>query len=287
MNLARESGDESRELQMMIQARLSSLIAESGIPSVGLALFDLATDDQFSFNGDRVFASASMMKTPVLAEVYRQAAEGRFSLDDKVLINNEFKSIADGSTYRLSPDDDSELGLYKRLGQTSTIRELSELMIAVSSNLATNILIDLVPPQAINEFMTALGAQGIHLLRGVMDLKAFDLGLNNTVTAQSLLILFKCLAQGRVVSKAASEEMIAFHARQQHNEAMPRYLPAGTIVAHKTGWNTGIYHDGGIVKTSGRSFCLVALTQGAQSKEHAEEFVARVTRTTYDALLAS
>ena len=117
---------------------LERLIAESGAESVALAFYDLETREQFLIKPDESFHAASTMKVPVMMEVFRQARARKFSLNERIPIKNDFVSIVDGSHYSLSPDNDSEVGLYKKIGQTETIRGLLELMINVSSNLATN-----------------------------------------------------------------------------------------------------------------------------------------------------
>lgn len=113
--------------------------------------------------------AASTMKTPVMIEVVRQSVQGRFSLDDSLEVRNEFKSIVDGSPYTLDLGDDSDDSMYKRIGGRASIRELIHEMITVSSNLATNILIQLVGAGNVTATMRTLGALDIEVLRGVED----------------------------------------------------------------------------------------------------------------------
>src|SRR5687767_9028161 len=124
-----------RSLKNDIEKQLS---AQKGVYAV--AFKNLSTGEALMSNEQVSFHAASTMKTPVLIEVYRQAAEKKFSLSDSLVIKNEFKSIADGSIYSLDPTDDSEKELYKQAGKKKTISELVYDMIIVSSNLATNII---------------------------------------------------------------------------------------------------------------------------------------------------
>ncbi|HPI39027.1 MAG TPA: serine hydrolase, partial [Ignavibacteriaceae bacterium] len=135
-------------------------------------------------NGDESFHAASTMKTPVMFEVFKQASEGKFNLDDSILVKNEFTSILDGSKFQLELSRDSGEKLYESLNKHRTIKELVFDMITVSSNLATNILIDLVQPGNVMKTLHANNIYGVKVLRGVEDMKAFNAGMNNTVTAK-------------------------------------------------------------------------------------------------------
>src|SRR5262249_21761994 len=157
--------------------------------TVAVAYRDLATGAELLINPDVSFHAASTMKVPVMMEIYRQAAAGKLTLDERLPIRNDFISIADGSRFSVSAADDREASLYKRIGETETIRELMRLMIIASSNLATNILIQKVTPARVMELMREAGARNIRVLRGVEDGRAFERGLNNTTTARDLMIL--------------------------------------------------------------------------------------------------
>lgn len=138
-------------------------------------------------NAREAFHAASTMKTPVLLEVYKQAAKGKFKLTDSLIVKNEFKSIVDGSPYSLNPEDDSEFDLYHKIGQPESIYDLCYKMIILSSNLATNIIMELVDAKKVTQTMRDLGAMDIQVRRGVEDIKAFEMGLNNTTTAYDLM----------------------------------------------------------------------------------------------------
>lgn len=223
------------------------------------------------------------MKTPVMIEVYKQAAEGKFKLSDSITVKNEFKSIADGSPYSLDISDDSADGLYKKIGQKMTIYDLTYQMIIVSSNLATNILIDLVDAKKANETMRKMGAADIQVLRGVEDNKAFQLKMNNTTTAYDLMLIFEQIALKKAVNKNSSEAMTAILSDQKFNEIIPARLPKEVKVAHKTGSITGVQHDSGIVMLpDGRQYVLVLLSKNLKDKDKGVAMLADVSATVYD-----
>lgn len=228
----------------------------------GIAYKDLQTGKALLLNEKDNFHAASTMKTPVLAELFRQATAGKFSLTDSIEIKNSFRSIVDGSEYALDSADDSEFELYKNIGKKRTITSLAYEMIILSSNLATNLLVELVKPDSVMKTMKSLGANNINVLRGVEDNKAFEKGLNNTTTAYDLLLIYEQMASEKLISAEASKEMIQILLDQRFNEIIPALLPKNVKVAHKTGSITGVQHDSGIVfLPDGRKYVLVMLSR--------------------------
>ncbi len=247
-----------------------------------VAFKDLSTGETLLINEKTNFHAASTMKTPVMIEVYKQAAAGKFSLTDSVEVKNEFKSIVDGSLYSLSADDDSEQELYTRVGTKRTVADLVYDMIIVSSNLATNIVIEMVDAKNVTETMRSLGAKDINVLRGVEDQKAYNQGLSNTTTAYDLMVIFEAMAKGEVVNKQASDEMIEILLDQRFNDMIPAQLPKEVKVAHKTGSITGVHHDSGIVRLpDGRQYVLVLLSKELADFDSGTASLANVSKLIY------
>ena len=272
-------------MTMPIESRIQQLIQQSKALTVGVAAHRLSDDDEILINADQSFHAASTIKLCIMMEVFRQRRQGRFSLDDPVVIKNEFASIADGSRYSLQAEDDSEQGLYDCIGRTLQRRELVYRMITESSNLATNLLIEELRPEEINEFMRELGADGLITLRGVEDKAAYRLGMNNTATARSLAQALLKLARNEVVSTEDSREMVRILCEQKFNEMIPAGLPPGTRVAHKTGSTGDYFHDAGIVYApDGQTFVLAILTKGYPEEDEAaaHAFAASIANAIYD-----
>ncbi|MGD8699491.1 MAG: class A beta-lactamase-related serine hydrolase [Gemmatimonadales bacterium] len=266
-----------------LRSRLEMRAAEDGADVVGIYFRDLTSGDSILLDIDSRVHAASMMKVPVLIQLFRDAEAGAFALDDSIIVSNTFESIVDGSLYELSVPDDSEGTLYARLGEKESIRQLAELMITVSSNLATNILIQLVNAERVQATMHELGADSIAVLRGVEDIKAYRAGLSNTTTARDLGVIFEAIYEQRAAGPESCREMIDILSRQRFNEGIPAGLPAGTRVAHKTGSITEIRHDGGIVYTeAGDAFVLVVLTKGIEDSSVADALIADVGRLAFD-----
>jgi beta-lactamase class A len=220
------------------------------------------------------------MKVPVMIEAFRQAEAGQRSLDAPIRVGNTFKSIVDGSPYELSATEDSDGEVYKAIGKTMTLRELVTASITVSSNLATNILIEELGAENVRKTVAALGGDGMVVLRGVEDQKAFDKGLSNTTTARALMVLLDKIARGEAVSREASRGMADILRMQQFNDAIPAGLPAGVPVGHKTGNITRIHHDAAIVYAD-KPYVLVLLTRGIDDQKVSGRLMADISRVIY------
>ncbi len=266
------------------QQVLQELSKASGLFAV--AFKDLATDQTVLIDEKQSFHAASTMKTPVLIEIMKQAKDGKFSLKDSILVKNSFSSIVDGSPFVLEASDDSEPELYKQIGQKKTIEALAYDMIIASSNLATNLMIELVKAENVMATMKKIGANDIRVLRGVEDKKAFEKGLNNSTTAYDLMLIFERIANNKMVSKKACKQMVKILLDQRFNEIIPAKLPTTVKVAHKTGSITGIQHDTGIVYLpDGRKYVLVLLSKFEGDEKKAVETMATVSKIVYDYMM--
>jgi beta-lactamase class A len=260
-----------------IQKRITESHAE-----VAVAFRTLDANSELLLRADDSFHAASTMKIPVMIELFHQVKEGKLHFDDPLVIRNEFHSVADGSIYKLDPADDSETDLYKAEGQTRTLRQLCDLMITVSSNLATNLTIEKLGVENIRATVHSLDADGMRVLRGVEDNKAFDNGLNNTTTGRALLQLLTALAQGKAVDENSSRKMVEILEQQKFNEGIPSGLPPGIWVAHKTGDITKIHHDAAIVYAA-KPFVLVILVRGLEDEKVNYALMGDLARILYQA----
>jgi len=250
-----------------------------------VAFENLQNGKRILINAHDNFHAASTMKTPVMIEVFKQAAEGKFSLNDSVTIRNEFKSIVDSSTFNLDSANDSETEIYRHIGEKRTLYQLMYDMIISSSNLSTNIIIEHVGAKNVTKTMRDLGAKDILVLRGVEDGKAFEKGLNNTTTAYDLMVIFEKMANGKTVTKEASQEMIRILLDQTFNTIIPAELPKEVKVAHKTGSITGVHHDSGIIfLPDGRKYVLVILSKNLEEEKSATAAMANVSKLIYNYL---
>ncbi len=261
------------------------LLREKGVFAV--TYHNLSTGEEFAINGHEEFHAASTMKTPVMIEAFTQAHEGKFNLSDSVQIKNHFYSIVDSSIYQLSAEDDSERSLYPLIGSKKTIQDLIYDMIIVSSNLATNLIIDLLDAKEVTKTMRELGAQDIEVRRGVEDIKAFRAGLNNTTTAMDLSIIFSALAREEIVSSHDSKAMINILMEQRFDDIIPAHLPEEVKVAHKTGVISGVHHDSGIVfAPNGQTYVLVLLSKELADFDHGTAVLAGLSKKIFEYVMS-
>jgi beta-lactamase class A len=262
-------------LEQTLRTRLAQL--DSG--EVGVSVIDLKSNKELHINGNVPMHAASTMKVPVLLELYR-----RGDLDRQIQVVNSFKSIADTSHYTLDAGDDSDSSVYKLIGQSATLRHLARRMIVRSSNLSTNLLIDVLTPEAVRKTTMEVGGTGMNVLRGVEDGPAFRKGLNNKTSAYGLAKVLEAIARCKIATRDACNEMLEVLSGQEFNEMIPAGVPAGTRVAHKTGWITGIKHDGAIVFRDDKpAYVLVVLTRGI-SEDDANRVGADVSRIVWNGL---
>jgi beta-lactamase class A len=259
---------------------------EHDLEELGISFYDAQTTLQWSFNADHYFHAASTMKLAVLLGVFRQIHREELTLDAPVHVRNRFTSIVNQDTFMLDLNRDADPNVYSNLGRTMTVRELAYQMITTSSNLATNLLVDIVGIPTIQHALDELDIDGVKVLRGVEDQAAFEAGLNNEVTANGLLKLLRMVADCRAYSKSASEEMMKIMLDQQYRSGIPAGLPKAARVAHKTGNISTVHHDAGIVLFENRKpYVLVILTQFNAEKGRGTA-VADVSRDIYNTMAA-
>jgi len=270
-------------MEKLSQQISDSFALQKGVFAV--AFRDLSTGKTIFINEHEDFHAASTMKTPVMIEIYKQAARKKISLSDEIVIRNEFKSIVDGSSFSLDSADDSDKEIYKHIGEKRSMGSLVYDMIIVSSNLATNMVIELADAKKVTQTMRRFGAKDIQVRRGVEDQKAYDAGLNNTTTAFDLLLIFEKIATGKAVNKKADDDMIKILLDQRFNEIIPAKLPSTVKVAHKTGSITGVQHDSGIVfLPDGRKYVLVLLSKQLENSAAAIQAMATVSEMIYNSV---
>lgn len=270
-----------------LETRLAQRIRQVPGAEAAVWIEDLGTGATFAVAETVTYHPASTMKLPVMVALVRAAEAGALALDDRVILENRFRSIVDGSPYALIREEDSDPALYDRVGAPISFRELNHRMIVRSSNLATNALIERLGADSVTRVAAALGAEGVIVRRGVEDAKAFAAGRNNATTARGLGRLLAAIERGTAASAAGTALMRTTLLAQEFNDEIPAGLPAGTPVAHKTGWITGQTHDAAIVYPPGRTpFVLVVLTRGIPDRTTAQRLIADLAGLAWSQVVA-
>ncbi len=260
---------------------------EHALEDLGISFYDAETTIQWSYNADTYFHAASTMKLAVLLGVFRQVDRGELQLDAPVHVRNRFTSIVNQEPFMLDLGRDADPDVYGHLGKTLTVRELAYWMIIKSSNLATNLLVDVVGIPTIQQALDELEIDGVKVLRGVEDSRAFEAGLNNEVTANGLAKLLRLIADHRAYSKEACDQMLEIMLDQQYRSGIPAGLPKAARVAHKTGNISTVHHDAGIVYLDGRKPYVLVILTSFTAEQGRGTAVAEVSRDIFNTLAGS
>ena len=248
-----------------------------------VAVYDFEHHTTWSINPARWFHAASTIKVPVLLGVYDAIEQHRFDPISRVHVRNRFISVVDGRPYRVPRSSDANAEVQAAIGRMLTVHELAEHMIVTSSNLATNLLLDLVGIEAARASLARLHVSGIDLRRGVEDESAWEAGINNRVTAAGLCETLRLVEEGKAISADASKAMLDILHQQRFRSGIPAGLPEDARVAHKTGEISTVAHDAGIVYLDGRdAYVVVILTEWAPDVNARQETIARISRAVYE-----
>jgi len=279
--------DSVASAEVSLYRSLLKIKREHSLEDLGISFFDAETTVQWSYNADAWFHAASTMKLAVLLGVFHQVDRGELALDAPVHVRNRFTSIVNQEPFMLDLGRDADPDVYGHLGKTLTVKQLAYWMITKSSNLATNLLVEVVGIPTIQLALDELEIDGVKVLRGVEDQRAFEAGLNNEVTAHGLLRLLRLIAEGKAYSQKACDEMLQILLEQQYRSGIPAGLPKAARVAHKTGNISTVHHDAGIVYLEGRKpYVLVILTQ-FPAEQGRGTAVADVSRDIFNTLAGS
>ena len=266
-----QSLEAQQEHWAIVRAKTEAQLQEivKGVKGVmGLVAVDLTTGERFGLNENLVFPQASAIKIPILMEVYKQAAEGEFKLSDSLPVTKQQQ--VGGS------------GVLKELGNGTShlsIRDLAVLMILVSDNTATNILIDLVGMENISQTMASLGLAQTKVQRRMMDIAARARGDENLSTPAEAARIMEILYRGEFLDRAACDDILDIlkKTKPEGRYALPRYPE----VAFKTGGIPGVATEWAIVYLEDRPYITVVMENYAVGDEASKAFK-ELLRTVYD-----
>ena len=243
----------------------SILDIDRGLDGVmGVAIVDLTDGHKYLLHANDVYPQASSIKICVLAELYWQAQQGKLKLTDLYTVN-----AAD-----LVQDSDIMGGLTPGVTQI-TLRDLATMMVAVSDNSATNVLIDRVGMDNVNAFLNAQGLRDTRLRRKMMDLKAAAEGRENVSTPNEMLNLLQALYRGEILNKEMTADF--FKVLSTHKDSwIPRNLPDDLKIADKPGSLEGVRNDSGVIFVDKRPFVLCVMTTYLHRERDGEEAISNV-----------
>lgn len=237
---------------------------------MGVAIIDLKTGEEILINATATFPTGSSIKIPILIELHRQAAAGNLKLTETLPITNQNQVGGSGVLLHFTEN-----------GSQLCLADLSVLMIALSDNTATNILIERLGMARINQTITDLGLPGIKLQRRMIDLAAMARGMENIATPREAARLLELLARGQAVNAEVSAAVLKT-LRIPKSSPIPKLLPASTSIANKPGGIEGVACDWGLVEIPNRPYSIAVMTTYNGESAGADEAIAKISRLAYD-----
>jgi beta-lactamase class A len=236
---------------------------------MGVAILDLTTGEKYLLHADESFPTASSIKIAILAELYHQAQQGKLKLSELYTLQQSDIVGGSGIAGALTPG-----------GTRLTLRDVAALMISVSDNSATNVIIDRVGMENVNALLDSLGLTHTRLRRKMMDLKAAAEGRENIATPREMMTLLEDLYRGKVLNKQFTEDF--FNLLSIHKESyIPRELPEDLRVANKPGELEGVRNDSGIVFTGNRPFVISVMTTYLRHERDGGDAIIRISTAAY------
>ncbi len=258
------------------------------VETFAVSLLDPHTGLRVRIEAERPFPAASTMKIGILLALFRRSERGQVRLGRSLAVRNSFRSVVDGSRYRVPAEDSEDCACltYGARRSRLAVRVVARDMIQSSSNLATNILIERLGARTIERELRLLGLSGMRIVRGLYDMKAYDRDIHNTLTADAAMRSFYILGRPGALGWKARAEMLQMLRRTEHRDKLPAELPVGVSVSQKSGYTEDVSHDAGLVyPEADRPYAVALLTKGHKDRYIVEERMGRASRMIFDAVV--
>ncbi len=236
----------------------------------GIVIKDLTDDNGICLNDEEPFTAASVIKIPIMMSAFHHARLGNLRLDDSIILRQQDKVGGSGVLKEFHS------------GLQITLLDAINLMIVVSDNTGTNLTMDAVGRENINQYMLSKGCSGSRLEAHLM--KPKPRGPWNKITARDIALLIQGLAERTIENPGDCDCMIDIMKRQQYNQKLPRYLPKEAICAHKTGEVRSVTHDVGIIQGPKANFVIVCLSQKLEDTDLGNKVIGKIAKWAYDIL---
>lgn len=268
----------THEKQQVLWKKLQDRIAEidkqlDGV--MGVAIRDLPSGETYLLHGDDIFPQASSIKITVLAELYNQEQRGRRG-DQRVARLNDLYTVRQED---LVPDSFIMLGLTPGVTRV-TNRDLATMMVAVSDNAATNVLIDHVGMANVERTLASLGLNNTHLQRKMMDIEAARQGRENISTPREMMTLLDAIYRDKLLDKELTADFFKVLSTPK-DSSIPKLLPPDLVIANKPGELEAVRNDSGVVFVPNRPFVLCVMTTYLRDEREGQHAISEVALAAY------
>ncbi|MBN3887732.1 MAG: serine hydrolase [Nostoc sp. JL31] len=252
-----------------ITSQIRSLLASYKTLNPGIFFLDLDTGNYIDINGEKRFAAASTIKFPLLVALFQEIDAGRIKLTDKLVMRRDLKV------------GESGIMQYKPIGTKFSVLETATLMMTISDNTATNLVLDRLGGAAkVSQRFRSWGLQNT-ALRNLLP----DIGGTNTTSSKDLVRLAALVSNNRLLSPTSRNQVLGIMRRVKTNSLLPAGIGQGATIAHKTGTLRFIIGDAGIIQMpNGKSYLAGVLVQRPNYDPKAGDFVREVSRRVYNYL---
>jgi len=252
----------------MLENELKEII-EKCDEDISMLVKNLSSDEiLLNYNGEKIYPSASIIKIPIMIEALSKADDLQIPLLSKIKIKDSDKV-------------DFSIITEQNLTQC-TVLELITWMIIDSDNTATNVLIDLLAMDKINERINSLAMKDTKLQRKMMDFEAIKEGKNNYTSLKDMLVVMEGLYRGKIINKEVSKRAIDIMKNQRDNSMLKRYITENVVVANKTGELDNLNNDVGIFYTKRADYFIGIFVHKAQNNQKAHEIIGKLSKKVYD-----
>ncbi len=220
-----------------------------------------SSDNLFKHNKDEVFSAASLIKLPMMYTAYKLAELGEIDLETTLVASEDVVVPGTGHIRHTG------------IGKEYTIDQLIYLMITASDNTATNMLIDFLTYDRINELSRKIGMRSTIIARKMQDFEALKRGIDNLISPSDAAIIYGKFLDSQEFTSKTRQKILKTLADQERNNKIPKLLPDSIIVMHKTGELPNVEHDAGIVEKEGKYLILVIMTSELENNEDGINFI--------------
>lgn len=237
---------------------------------LGILIKDLNTDWEISFNKEELFPAASLVKIPIMAACFQAVADGKISLQDKIILKGSDKTLGSGILKAMP------------IGAVFTIDQIVEFMVTRSDNTASNIMISLLGYDYLNNYFKQQGLKNTNLSRKMMDFRGRNKGVENFTSVRDISFLLENMYDNKFINSSYSQKCLKLLKMQKVKDRIPKKLPENAVVAHKTGLEKFVCHDAGIVFTKNGDFLICVLTKSKVCVKNVKDFIAKMALNTYN-----